>query len=413
MLALLPPLILVTGTSYGNNDSWLIVGKLLLFFFLLTGMFGLVWGIAFASTRFALQRVSLSAVRSCIFPCIWVCCELVLRTVTFGFDWWFAGVALIEIPILRGIGAIGGAPMLSLYTLVAGGALYFLTTEHLSTIYRSGVKLANIILVSAGLMYGVFVYHNVEKNAVVWPRTAIVQTNTDFPEILPLDRDRIYGPLILKALLGSTDVVIFPGQITRRVIKREEITTQFWQDLLGRSLTDKQVLSVVYFPVEESTGLVYQTMFAVRKRKIEGEYKKEILFPVSDYMPSGFLTIIFTDAREYILQPYTADQFSSNGILTKDGIMGGLICNEAFTSRIVSRIVRQNVGIVVQSGSDKPFLSDDIFTGTLRMAQLRALQANVWWLRANKTGISAIISPRGDVLSSIDRNKRGILYFSL
>ncbi len=415
LLVGLPSLLFVTMTSYDHGKNFfLIFGKVSLLFLILSGLFGFVWGAAFGCVGWIRRRTSRYVLAGIIFPCVWVSVEVLLRVFTFGFDWWFAGIALVESPLFRGIAVLGGAPLLSLYVMITGAAFYIFIHETWKVICRSGTMLTILLLSSAGLIFGIVVHYGRQEGVDIkaLPRMAILQTNVDFPASLPLESDSTYRQLVFKALHGGAMVIVFPGQILPRIIERDSLADSFWRKVLGNSLVDQDVLYVLYFPVREKNGMVYQTMFAIRKGKIEGEYKKETLFPVSDYAPPGVLGQLFADAREYSIDSYRASPFSKNGILTREGSMGALICNEAFLPSIVSRIIRQGTGVIIQSGSDKPFISDAIFTGTLRMAQVRALQANVWWLRANKTGISAIISPAGDILAKLDRNKRGVLYFS-
>ena len=243
------------------------------------------------------------------------------------------------------------------------------------------------------------------------PSVAILQPNIKFPEVYPVEDDPYYGTLIREALTRNPEIIIFPAQILSTVTLGKEISKDLWVRLIGRSLVDSNVTVIFYIPIKAEDGFTYQTMFAIKRGEVIGQYRKEILFPVSDYRPAGFYKYLFAEPSYTISAFDRASSKETNSLLTPDGFMVAAICNEPFSREMVGRVRGLGAPILVVSGSDRPFLSNLIFNGTLRMARLRATEADVWIFRAYKTGLSAVIAPNGEVLYQLNRNERGIIFF--
>lgn len=410
----LPPLLTIEPEVFQTAPAagFMFYAELMSFFAVASLMYGGVFGLFFALLKFAKEKIPTPSLILFVFPVLWVGAELVIRYFTFGFDWWLIGIPLIASGPFRELAIFGGVPILSFIVVLSGGILYMVYNIRPLTKYAA---ISICLLVSALVtffFYGVITFQaDTIQYPAYLPSVAILQPNVKFPDAYPVEDDIHYGTLIREAFTRNPEVIIFPAQILSAVTLEEDISENFWVRLIGRSLISSDVTIIFYIPIKTESGSIYQTMFAIKGGEVIGQYRKEILFPVSDYRPAGFYKYLFGEPSYTISAFDRARSKEMNDLLTPDGFIAAAICNEPFSREMVGRIRRIGAPILVVSGSDRPFLSNLIFNGTLRMARLRATEAKVWIFRAYKTGISAVIAPNGEVLYQLNRNERGIIFF--
>ena len=410
----LPPLLVVEPEVFQTAPAagLMFYAELAGFFAVASLVYGGVFSLLFALLKCAKEKISTPSLILFVFPVLWVGAELVIRYFTFGFDWWLVGIPLIASGPFRELAIFGGVPVLSFIVVLSGSLLY--AAYSLRPLIRH-VTISIYLLASALVtlfLYGVILF---QAKTIEYPKhlpsVAIIQPNIKFPDVNPAENDAYYGTLIREALTRNPEIIIFPAQILSTVTLGEKISRDLWVRLIGRSLVDTNVTVIFYIPIKTEIGFIYQIMFAIKRGEVIGQYRKEILFPVSDYRPAGFYKYLFGEPSYTISAFDKESSKEANGLLTPDGFMAAAICNEPFSREMVGRIRELGAPILVVSGSDRPFLSNLIFNGTLRMARLRATEADVWIFRAYKTGISAVIAPNGEVLYQLNRNERGMIFF--
>ncbi|KKR78737.1 MAG: Apolipoprotein N-acyltransferase [Microgenomates group bacterium GW2011_GWB1_40_9] len=410
----LPPLLVVESEVFQTAPAagLMFYAGLAGFFAAASLVYGGVFGLLFALLKFAKEKISAPSLVLFVFPVLWVGAELVIRYFTFGFDWWLVGIPLIAAGPFRELATMGGVPVLSLVVVLSGSLLYaaYSFRPLIQRVTISICLLASALI--AFFLYGIILFRvETIRYPEYLPPVAILQPNVKFPDVYPVENDAYYGTLIREALTRNPEIIIFPAQILSTVTLGEEISKDLWVRLIGRSLVDSNVTVIFYIPIKTEDGVTYQTMFAIKRGEVIGQYRKEVLFPVSDYRPAGFYKYLFGEPSYTISAFDKVSSKETNGLLTPDGFVTAAICNEPFSRETVRRIRRLGAPILVVSGSDRPFLSDLIFNGTLRMARLRATEADVWIFRAYKTGVSAVIAPNGEVLYRLNRNERGVIFF--
>lgn len=413
LLVGLPPLLWVESAAYGDATGTVVfIIGIIGFFAAVSIFYGSVFGLALTLFLYLARWFPSQVSHLLWFALIWVGAELILRVFTFGFDWWLVGVPLADAATLRQLANIGGVPLLSWYALEVGAVSFVLSKIVLTQDFSKNFVLAalGVAALLGGWGYGFGQYKKISLEKPSDLRIALLQPNKKFPSVYPVEQDPDYGPLMKKALAKEADLVVFPAQIRAPLTKEQEISKSFWVKIFGKSFLESGVTVATYIPVETSLGN-FQTMYAIKDGQVEGTYQKEILFPVSDYLPRGFFGLLFPAPR-YSITPHIPNPDDKNGVLLADNAVGGVICNEPFSPRILERMARSGSKIILLLGSDRPFESNLIFQGTLRMARLRASQGRVWVLRAQKTGISAVIAPNGDISEQLGRNERGIIIWS-
>ena len=167
------------------------------------------------------------------------------------------------------------------------------------------------------------------------------------------------------------------------------------------------MISVVTLLLKEKNNAIHATLVAFQQKKIVGIYRKEALMPVSDYKPPGLIGLVFPPQLYGNVSAFADD----NKLFLPQWHAGALICDEVFIPKLAAARKKSGAQLLILSGNDAAFTSNLIAQETLRMTQLRAVENRIWIIRAGKTGISAIINPQGDIISSLSHRQRGLLMY--
>jgi apolipoprotein N-acyltransferase len=265
------------------------------------------------------------------------------------------------------------------------------------------------------LFYGVQKIKLPERDASL--RVAMIQANvvTKNRMTLPEQKEHLnaYRQLSLKAAEKSPEIIIWPASslparitstITRRAVQQIARDTGTYL-LVGGAGVEKfnsQKEDRVSFSNSE---FLYAPTGRVKKK-----YNKIRLVPFDEYLPlqdkvpwPGWITSLnfsFMRGKEYTL-------FEVNGAK-----FGTPICWENLFSDLVRRFVKAGAHFVVN-------VTNEGYTGrtsapyqTLAMAVFRAVENRVPVLRAATTGVSAYISPNGEIVERIQGDNGDDLFVS-
>ena len=131
-----------------------------------------------------------------------------------------------------------------------------------------------------------------------------------------------------------------------------------------------------------------------------GVYYKRRLVPFGEYLPFGFVLRPVVEALEIRLADFSPGPQEQAPIRLGPYTLGVTVCYEiAFASAVRLDLPRAALLVTV---------SNDAWFGTsigphqhLEIARVRAAEAGRWLVRATNTGLSAVISPRGEVRGSL------------
>ena len=144
----------------------------------------------------------------------------------------------------------------------------------------------------------------------------------------------------------------------------------------------------------DGTGF-YNRMWMLAPAAAEQSYDKQHLVPFGEYVPLG----ISLPFLEYILQGLDfIPGISHSPLKTGDLAIGGLICYEAIFSDLVRQRVADGANILVNISNDAWFGATSAPVQHLHLTAMRAIEQGRYIARATNTGISAIITPRGETV---------------
>ena len=149
--------------------------------------------------------------------------------------------------------------------------------------------------------------------------------------------------------------------------------------------------------------------------RFETIYNKRRLVPFGEFIP---LRAVF----EKVLPPLTEILITfddiyegeSSSIMNMNGTdVGCLICFDSIYDGLTLNTVRDGAEIICLSTNDSWFSGSQALSIHNSHAQLRAIESGRYITRCASTGISTIISPRGEVLSQVEADTEGLLVYDV
>ncbi|PMP63209.1 MAG: apolipoprotein N-acyltransferase [Sulfurihydrogenibium sp.] len=158
---------------------------------------------------------------------------------------------------------------------------------------------------------------------------------------------------------------------------------------------------------------VYNSLFLVDEYGLYVDYYSKIkLVPFGEYTPfkNKFLENIF----EYLQGiDFTKGPGQKLLIFEKDNRkemkVASLICFESIFPDFVANFVKKGANVIINVTNDGWFGKTSAPYQHFEMARVRAIENNVYLIRAANTGISAIVNPVGSIKAYIPLYKEGII----
>jgi apolipoprotein N-acyltransferase len=338
-------------------------------------------------------------------PFLWVAGEWLRGHLMYGFPWGNLGysqyrqLAIIQIAELAGVDAVS-------FLLVAVNAALagcFVLPRRKKVI---GVLLA-AILFGGSLGFGV------RRLAVPPPpptaTVAIVQ-----PSITQVRKwDESYAAEVLGTFFALTRqagaqrpaLIVWPETATPTMVRRDRALLAALTRLSGELEAGLLVGSI-----DAGNGPVpafRNTAFLVTGRGIQQRYDKIQLVPFGEFIPlSGVLGFVrgWADFIADLEPGARAEVFTG-----PPAPFGVMICYEGVFPDLVRRFVQNGARFMVNMTNDGWFGRTSGPLQHLSMYPFRAVEHRMAIVRAANTGISAFISPTGDIVSRLGLYERGVL----
>ncbi|RUM28844.1 MAG: apolipoprotein N-acyltransferase [Aquifex sp.] len=329
------------------------------------------------------------------FPFLYTLFEILRSYIPYGgFPWLLLGVNLVDIPLLR-------------YTLTAGtvflGSLVILLISLFPFFSKKG-KIFTLAFITPLLIYG-FMKERSHRNNEYGLKVAIVQPF--IPQDIKLNRELFeltYGEiinLVKEAVEKEPDLVILP----------ESAFPFYLGDLeeKGKELLElsKKVPIIVGFIEIDEGFKPYNIVIFLKNGKVMDKYRKIKLVPFGEYTPLPFKFL-----SNYV--PYLGFEDYNRGKEVKcfqlnRFSVGTPICFEVAYPFFVKSFKCDIIAVLT---NDAWFRGSDGTYQHLKLARVRAIENEKFFLWINNTGPSGVISPQGELIKSINYGKRGILLLS-
>ena len=327
-----------------------------------------------------------------------VLCEWILTWFLTGFPWLFVGYAFLD-TLYQGIAPIGGILLLSLLGVLTASSLYGIRRDRRLFIFPVGFcilcwMLNGIQWTNPGELKSVALIQGNVSQATKWDPT-------NAQPILSLYADMMDTVL-------DVDFVIWPeAAITIPLHRAGPYLEKISSRMEGSLLLGLPILAPLEGQSEKAQKYGHYNG-AVVVGDGHGQYVKRKLVPFGEYVPlenslRGLISFFDLPMSHAIAGSRHQELLVASGMRITTAI-----CYEIVYPQLVAQdSVDGNV--IVTISNDSWFGYSIGPHQHLQMARMRALETGRYVLRGTNNGITAIINPAGEIVSSLPQFTRGVL----
>lgn len=360
----------------------------------LSGGLALFWGAAFALARWLGGR------RALLWIAAMVGAELARSYVLTGFPWALIGYVWAASPVAQ-LSALVGPHGLSILALVSGVALWGLGSHRLTSV-------SALVVLAFGLGAGLFLRVPAPPGADA-PVIRMVQPNAPQHEkwhpdhVLTFFDRQIAFTAAPPQTARAPDLIVWPETAIPWMLADADAALQQISTAAGDTPVVLGLRSV-------DQGRLYNTLIALdADGKTTARYDKHHLVPFGEYVPLGNWAAKLGIHGLAANEGYGFSAGPGARLVDLPGIGPALplICYEAVFPHDVNA-APSRPRLLLQITNDAWF---GRFSGPfqhLQQARLRAIEQGLPMLRVANTGVSAMIGPRGEVLSRLPLGQAGV-----
>lgn len=339
------------------------------------------------------------------FAALWLAQEAFRSWFLTGFPWLYAGYSQLDGP-LAGLAPVGGVWLLSFVLALSAALLVNLAQLRA----RKAFLAAGLVLLIAPWIAGIALGGHAWTIPAGQPlKVAAMQGNV--PQNLKWDPAQLNAQLALYRDMSfsatPTDLIVWP-ETAVPVLKEQAIG---YLNVMDRFASERQAALITGVPIrqanERGEPRYYNAVSVVGQGS--GDYLKQKLVPFGEYVPLqevlrgliAFFNLPMSDfARGAAEQPL---------LEAKGYRIATFICYEVVYPEFAAQLAAQS-DLLLTVSNDAWFGSSIGPLQHLQMAQMRALEAGRWMIRATNNGMTVLIDPFGRITAQLPQFERGVLY---
>ncbi|WP_447594076.1 apolipoprotein N-acyltransferase [Aquipseudomonas campi] len=369
-------------------------------------------GLLFALTGWAwarwLRRSASPLPDALAFAALWLAQEAFRSWFLTGFPWLYAGYSQLHGP-LAGLAPVGGVWLVSLVLALSAALLI-----NLPRLRTAPPRLAlGLLLLLAPWIAGLALHGHAWTSPKGEPlKVAAMQGNVQ--QNLKWDPEQLNAQLALYRDMTFSaqpaDLIVWP-ETAVPVLKE---FAEGYLAVMARAVNDRNATLITGVPVrqvnERGEKRYYNALTVVGDG--QGTYLKQKLVPFGEYVPlqdllRGLIAFFDLPMSDFARGP------SDQPLLEVKGLhIAPFICYEVVYPEFAADLAAQSDLLLT--------VSNDTWFGTsfgplqhLQMAQMRALEAGRWMIRATNNGVTALIDPHGNIQAQIPQFEQATLYGSV
>ncbi len=386
----------IVMTTYGGLHPLLSVAAYLM----LVVYLAVYWGAALWAAVHIGRRFNLSLIL--VLPVSWIAFEFLRSFLLSGFPWATLGYTQHErLLLLQSVDLFGVYGLSFLLIMANAVGLEILRSRKREREFPVIGSSVLLLLLAAVLGYGGMRLNDAEPEGSSLT-VNLIQGNIDQgvkwnPEYQQ-HTVNTYRDLSLKAAGDRpADLTVWPESATPFYFQESGVLSR--QVRRVPQLIDGYLLfgSPAYEQVNQEYRYLNSAFLLSSEGEILGRSDKVHLVPFGEYVPlKNFLPFIdklVVGIGDF--SPGTVTTLSMNG-----ASVGVLVCFEGIFPELARDFVRQGSDLLVNITNDAWFGRSSAPYQHLAMTRFRAVENRIWTARAANTGISAFISPHGEILKA-------------
>lgn len=185
-----------------------------------------------------------------------------------------------------------------------------------------------------------------------------------------------------------------------------------WLSELAKKTNAAQLVGHFSYEGTGEDGKTYNTLSLVnRDGTLHGNvYHKRHLVPFGEYVPmKPVIDTLLPFMSELVLMNEFTPGTDSKVFDTEHGKLGALICFDSIYEELARDATKDGAEILIISTNDSWFDDSIALYQHNAQAVLRAMENGRYVLRCANTGISSVITDKGDVIASLAPNVEGVI----
>lgn len=343
--------------------------------------------------------------RPIAFAALWIVFEWSSTLFWTGVPWGRLCLGQSEyLPILQ-TASLLGSYFISFLILLVNGLLAF------AILYRPTVRCAIpcVVLAFSILLSNLLLGLGISSSSTAAEDTlqvAVVQGNVNShekwgPDSLAITK-RVYGEKTRLAAEEGAELVVWPETAFPYTLNLNPSLSEYVSSLASEC----GVTLIIGALYADEDGNGYNALYLVHPdgRIEEDVYAKRHLVPFGEYVPMRelIMTLIPPLANLSALKTELTPGTDSALFETPWGRIGGLICFDSIYEELALDSARDGAELLVLSSNDSWFFDSAAIYQHEAQAKLRAIETGRYLVRSGNTGISTVISDRGEHLVWID-----------
>ena len=330
---------------------------------------------------------------------VWIAVEALRGRIPYGgFTWGKLAFAQADSPFI-GLATLGGSPLVSFAVALAGGLLAWVVVGR-----RWWLRAGGLVAAAALTFAGLFVTPPTPDGDTV--TVAVVQGNVPEPGLDYNSKARVVTANHVEAThrlaedveagrVERPDLVIWPEN-SSDISPYHDAETYRAIDEAVREIGVPVLISAIV-PTEDEKNVKNTSIVWDPVTGPGAEYVKRHPMPFGEYIPFRGLAAIITDAVKH--QPRDHLPGDTVGVLEMGpATIGDVICFEVAFDDIVRDAVAQGGQLLAVQTNNATFRYSPMTEQQLAMSRLRAVEHGRTILVAALAGVSAVVSPDGEVL---------------
>ncbi len=300
------------------------------------------------------------------------------------------------------------------FLLVAVNCLIAYALIYLPKIKMSLIVAASLLVFQYGAGALIWFTADTAKGDVI--KVACIQGNISSSDKWSTDSDikttEVYTRLITEAAEQGAELILLPE--TAFPYNFDSSRYSYFDGIFGDISKHYGIHIIVgaYTQEGEKDSLNSLVCYTPDGERHDTAYSKRHLVPFGEYVPlRPFIETLIPPLADLVLSSDDIDSGEGANVIDIGGVgLGGLICFDSIYEELAYDSVRNGADLICLSTNDSWFSDSAALYMHNAQAQLRAIENGRYVVRAANTGVSTVISPRGEVIAELEPLVEGNIY---